>query len=83
MSASEMLEFYMQKVLESRAENGLLSDYSENLLGYAAQLAQVVQAQAAVRQAVALERLALAAAQGEPLTDGTPRNYLRVYRIAE
>lgn len=58
MSANEMLEFYMKKVLENRADNGLLSDYSDNLLGYAAQLAQVVQAQAAVRQAEALEKLA-------------------------
>lgn len=46
MNANEMLDFYMKKVLENRADNGLLSDYSENLLGYAAQLAQVVQAQA-------------------------------------
>lgn len=58
MSANEMLEFYMKKVLENRADNGLLSDYSEILLGYAAQLAQVVQAQSAVRQAEASEKLA-------------------------
>ena len=62
-----MLEFYMQKVLENRADNGLLSTYSENLLGYAAQLAQVIQAQAAVRQAEALEKLAGCIA---PLTSG-------------
>lgn len=55
MNANEMLEFCMKKVLESRAENGLLSDYSEN---FAAQLAQVLYAQAAVRQAEAAVRQA-------------------------
>ncbi len=35
------------------------------------------------RQAAALERIALASAIGEPMEDGTPRNYLRVYRLLE
>lgn len=46
-----MLDFYMEKVLANRADNGELSAYSENLLAVTAQLAMVIQARAVMKLA--------------------------------
>jgi hypothetical protein len=58
MNANEMMEKYLEYALQQTAESGRLKAYGEGLIGVAAQLAAIVQAQAAVRQAEALEKLA-------------------------
>lgn len=69
MNANEMLDFYVSNMLDpdTLADNGMLSSYSEGWLEIAEKLAVIVHAQAAVRQAEALEKLAGCVV---PLRDG-------------